>query len=346
MNKLVIIKDIEHKYISVLIQRLVSRINRLIKPDLLLIISDDENTAYSTILNTLNIPYSFYKKIEDSGFKNLYSIDIPSLCSEAFPYLVVTDLELNKFHSETLAMDKQLELIDRHIHTELAYCNDNMEIEKSIELGKMFGLKSIIFTEHTNQMYFSDKEYNTEIGYIEGISVASPKNRRMDQYIEMKNKYSSDFVEFGLEIDCDYNGIFQLDKIDQKEFSFKLGSMHQLKENTKDFFLELLEKFLKNDIDVLAHPFRIFKRTNTPFPEDIIGPTVRLLKEYNTAAEINFHTNYPSVELVKECIKEGVKLSFGSDSHTLAEIGDFSYHLDLLKQAGFKGELSSILYTK
>lgn len=68
-----------------------------------------------------------------------------------------------------------------------------------------------------------------------------------------------------------------------------------------------------------------------------------MLKQYGVAAELNFHTNRPPVEFVKCCLDMGVKFTFASDAHDLSEIGDFAYHLDVLKQAGFDGELEDVL---
>jgi len=39
----------------------------------------------------------------------------------------------------------------------------------------------------------------------------------------------------------------------------------------------------------------------------------------------------------------GFKCYTTSDGHTLAEIGDFAYHVDLLKEAGYNGDLKDIL---
>ncbi len=61
------------------------------------------------------------------------------------------------------------------------------------------------------------------------------------------------------------------------------------------------------------------------------------------AAEINFRINEPPVEFINKCLELGVKFSFGSDSHNLFEIGDFAYHLSLLKEAGLNGDLSDMM---
>ena len=78
-------------------------------------------------------------------------------------------------------------------------------------------------------------------------------------------------------------------------------------------------------------------------PETLFLPTAKLLKQYGVAAEINFHINQPPVAFIRLCLDCGVNFTFASDAHDLSEIGDFAYHIDLLKQAGFDGNLQDIL---
>ena len=108
-------------------------------------------------------------------------------------------------------------------------------------------------------------------------------------------------------------------------------------------FMYLCNSMIKSGIDILAHPFRIFRRSNLAVPPHLFAPLVALLKENNVAAEINFHTNEPPLEFVKLCLESGVKLTFGSDSHNLYEVGEFYPHLKLLEAAGFNGSFEDIL---
>ena len=62
------------------------------------------------------------------------------------------------------------------------------------------------------------------------------------------------------------------------------------------------------------------------------------------AAEINFHGNEPYPEFLELCIREGVKISLGSDSHNLYEVGFFHPHLALLRDLGVYDRLDSVLF--
>ena len=54
-------------------------------------------------------------------------------------------------------------------------------------------------------------------------------------------------------------------------------------------------------------------------------------------------TNEPPPSFFADCIRAGVRISFGSDAHALYEIGEFHPHLALLADIGFDGDLTDIL---
>lgn len=234
----------------------------------------------------------------------------------------------------------------------LAYCNENMSVERSLELARDFGLAGVSFTEHSGQLYFDRTGYWDRRCLREGMGSANAADNRMTEYLDLKRLHESEFSRFGLEVDCDYRGKLLLRPEDRKHFSCILGALHALPSLTQevppgkavqDEFLGLLEKLLAGRIDVLAHPFRVFSRSGWTPPEELFGPTAQLLKKHGTAAEINFHTNEPPVGYLRACLDRGVRFSFGSDAHHLSEIGDFADHVARLAEAGFDGDLQDVL---
>jgi putative hydrolase len=133
---------------------------------------------------------------------------------------------------------------------------------------------------------------------------------------------------------------------DREHFDYLIGSIHRLPELTaavprqgilETEFMALLGRLVENGIDILAHPFRVFRRAGFVPPERLFAPTADLLRAHRVAVEINFHTNQPPVEFVRLCLDRGLRFSFGSDAHNLYEIGDFADHLKLLQDAGYSG---------
>jgi len=279
-------------------------------------------------------------------------ITVGALCEHPFRFaeLDITNTDDINVTRHQLAMPKDLELIDHHIHTHLAYCNENMDIRKSKMLADVFGLTDVRFSEHSSHLYFDRPTYNKAMFFKKGISSAKDELIRIESYFNLLKEADCPDECIGLEVDCDCKGNPVIRPQDLSRTGFLIGAVHILSSSDlsemKEEFIYLHEKFLTCGIKILAHPFRVFRRANQPTPSELFAPLVDLLKKNNVAAEINFHTNYPPVDFVRMCIEADVKLSLGSDAHNLYEIGEFYPHLDLLSECGISpSELKNILIT-
>ena len=110
-----------------------------------------------------------------------------------------------------------------------------------------------------------------------------------------------------------------------------------------DEYLAIQEQFVKSGIQILAHPFRVFRRALAPVPETLFFPTIQLLKQHNVAAELNFHTNTPDPVFFNKCIENGVKITFGSDAHNLYEVGEIAPHLKFLADIGIRDGFDDVI---
>lgn len=294
-----------------------------------------------------------------SGFAPLrrgssYFVAAPALCEAPFAYLLL-DIGTESVQAErqTLAMPADLGLVDIHVHTHLAYCSENMDIGLARSLASDFGLAGLRFTEHSGHLYFNRRDYGAKC-FAGGIASASPEHNRMREYTGALTGFGVDPASWGIEIDADFRGDLLVQPQDLPPLPFRVGAVHGLRTlqspqaddaHAAEDFLAVLNRFLGPDLAVLAHPFRVFRRAGRSAPAGLFAPTVRLLKERGLAAEINFHTNDPDPQFVRQCIDAGVPLAFGSDAHNLYEVGEFFPHLDLLRRAGFDGDPRDVLST-
>ena len=256
---------------------------------------------------------------------NTTFVNVPTFCNAPFPFVVITiDGENVHCQQHELSMAENLALWDRHLHTQMAYCNKTMTIEDAIAVSRVLGLAGIGFAEHSGQLYFDKQRYWDRSCLREGMAAAVDADNRMDEYLGLKLRHAQESVGFGLEVDCDYHGNLLLRSDDRLQFDHILGAIHGLPALTRERppqksdssdFLHLVQMVLEAGVDVLAHPFRVFRRSGWE----------------------------PPVEFIRICLDSGVMLSFGSDAHDLSEIGDFASHLAVLKAAGFDGVLSDVL---
>lgn len=302
----------------------------------------------------LSVSGHHHRGIEDLRDANLLFVNAPAFCEAPFTYtLIQLDPQGGvETQRRTLAMPRLLQFVDTHLHTQMAYCSDDMDVATSIQLARDFGLAGLCLTEHSGQLYFSRENYWGKACLRAGMSTASRDHNRMDEYLALKKAFGAENVRFGLEADCDYHGNLLITERDRTHFDHIVGALHGLPgapedparaHRVHDDFLFLVEKILQQGVVSLAHPFRVFRRSGLPIPESLFLPTAKLLKQYGVAAELNFHTHLPPVAFVRMCLDLDIKFTLASDAHDLSEIGDFAYHIDLLKQAGFDGNLRDIL---
>lgn len=305
---------------------------------------------------SLSISGHYHKGLDLIRQDGIVYVNAPSLCESPFPfYTLMFENGTASLDRGELKLEEKLELCDWHVHSQCAYCSRDMNIEQSALLGKEFGLSGIGIAEHSGQLYYPANEYWAGKCYEQGIKELRPDDIRIEEYFRCFTESEGIPVYKGFEADCDYRGEPVLRKEDRERADYVLGAVHKAPgifdekvgdEKVYDEFMKLNQTFLRNGcIDILAHPFRVFHHSHRTVPEPLFPAMVRLLKETDTAAEINYHINEPDPEFFSLCLKEGIRLSFGSDSHELCEVGEVAPHLAFLEEIGFNGDLKDILFS-
>ena len=235
-------------------------------------------------------------------------------------------------------------LTDFHVHTPLAYCSENMDVEIAVALEHLSGVKHVNFSEHSGQLYCPEDVYWSN-RFV--WRTRNALNDRSAAYAGLARTGAETGGLFGLELDVDENA--DVADIRNSALSgFRLGAVHFLGKNLtyeekKQDFMRRLDALIASRIDILAHPFRVFLKGGLPIPEDLFEPVAEKLVRAHIAAEINFHTNRPQPEFVTLLLKKGGKLSFGTDAHNLYEAGYLKPHYEFCKQLGIAGKLDEIL---
>jgi histidinol phosphatase-like PHP family hydrolase len=277
----------------------------------------------------------------------------PTLCRSPFSFMALEfDGERFAAARHSLQMPLELGLVDRHVHTQFAYCAEDVEVVRALELGREFGLAGIAFAEHSGQLYFDAEAYWRGDWFEGGLGAADKRDDRFDSYVAAALAGGCPRPAIGLEVDCDAAGQLVLRRQDRRKVGFLMASVHQLAalraggggpREARDQFLETVGRLCASGIDVLGHPFRIFRRRGVETPTELYPLVVNLLRRHNVAAELNFHDNEPPEEFFRLCLESGVRISLGSDAHALHDIGEFTPHLALFARLGCAGSLQEVL---
>jgi histidinol phosphatase-like PHP family hydrolase len=278
----------------------------------------------------------------------------PALADAPYSYSIVA---LNgprvSVEQRRLRLNESPAVVDWHVHTEFAYCGKNIHSAAMIERAKSMGLAGLCLVEHAPQLYIPGDDFWAgrhvrEKGFWRTSTASRMAAFRRD-ILPLRN----DFVRIGLEVEIDADGGLTLRDEDRDVPDVLVGAVHWLHRDVKELSdAELVESFrrttfalLDAGVDILAHPFRMFGRSRIELAKTLYAEVAQRLSDTRTAAEVNFHIQQPDDAFFAECVRRGVKIAFGSDSHELWEVGLLGAHMDLLRKVAGRDDVSSLLFT-
>jgi histidinol phosphatase-like PHP family hydrolase len=319
--------------------------------------ADVVSKAYEDARVVLSISGHYHNGQPLSAANGISYLTSPAVSESPFRYdtLLVSGHHI-EVAEESLRPPAATPLCDVHIHTEFAYCGSGITAEAAIERARLFGLKRISLTEHSDQLYLTREDFESRRIIQEPDLPARMRKAGRDRYPAYRafaQRFHSPFVRLGLELECDSEFKPILLEEDRAGWDLFLGGVHWMTEQMQEragggverAFMKLTESLVFAGIDVLAHPFRYFVRKKLPNPVHLYRPVADLLAAHGVAAEINFHTNLPDPAFFAVCLERGVKIALGSDSHEPFEVGELGLHLDVLRQAGAsEKDWANVLY--
>ena len=240
---------------------------------------------------------------------------------------------------------------DYHVHTGRSFCGENdVTVEALVALMAGRGLDRFSVTDHSSHFYFDNtvSAWNPDI-VLDPAQIAKHEEkayRAIQDHLAMIRSFAEKGVLTGLEIDITFRGDLVIPYGIMDNLDIVIGAAHWLPglsiENTPPLkqlvrdFLDLNSLLMEQDIDVLAHPTRVFKKNGLHVPSEVVDPLIDIAIANNVALEINSHSEDPDEFFVKRCLEKGATLALGTDSHSLKEFGDFSYHRAMLTKCGVR----------
>lgn len=273
---------------------------------------------------------------------------VPALCEQPFRFSLIR-ITGTRVEIEELSLAMQVpNIIDVHCHTEHAYCGTTVDTAPCIALSQALGVSTLCITEHAFQLYFEKPramafKWQNDPKMVEEVWATTGRHR-MAAYQQFAQNLRSPFVKIGLELDLYDNGKLLLAPEDAEfDWDILIGAVHFIQgfepgktdqQEAEKLFIRDVERLVDHDIDVLAHPFRFFARNKLVRPVHLYPVVAGLLADSGVAVEVNFHTNQPDPDFIRICAEKDVKIALASDTHDLAEAGEFWPHVNVLKQAG------------
>lgn len=203
---------------------------------------------------------------------------------------------------------------DLQMHT--VYSDGGETIEKMAGEARRLGYQYIAITDHSQSLGVAhgigEKEILKQFTEIDKI------NARLLPHFQILK---------GIEVNILANGNLDLPDNVLEKFDIVVASLHSSLNAPKEKITARLIKAMQNPhIDIIGHPSgRLINErpeSNFDWPEVFVAA-----KKYGKILEINaspFRLDLKDI-YIREAIRNGVKLSLGTDAHSLSELGNLHY---------------------
>jgi histidinol phosphatase-like PHP family hydrolase len=222
----------------------------------------------------------------------------------------------------------QIDRIDLHIHT--SYSDGTCGVDEVAKLAQSKKINIFAVTDHYSE--------------FQSLPKRMPKGR-LNAYLDSLNRAG---VIKGVEVEILSEGV-SISKRSAGLCDLVLGGLHILNNrvfwgderpisNPKSFVEDVrvtLIRAIESDlIDVIVHPTWLPKtiraQTKQLITQDWIESIVGTASKHKVAIEISGAWKVPDEPFVLECLRQGVKLSIGSDAHAYSMIGKVGYAIRLI----------------
>ncbi len=217
---------------------------------------------------------------------------------------------------------------DFHLHT--SYSDGTSAPPAMVEAAEARGMEAIAFTDHGPELI---------------VGIPREKLGLMLQDIELAREDAGIPVLAGIEANVvDEGGRIDVEDDLAKRLDFLTLAIHHLRgtndrlEMARDYLMRATRAIERWEADVFVHPFFLHHDLLPHISLEEIEDFLRLAAARGVAMEVNMKYKAPGDEFFAICLREGVKLSIGSDAHTPAEAGRIDWALAVLRRVGAKRE--------
>ncbi len=217
---------------------------------------------------------------------------------------------------------------DFHVHT--VYSDGDGTAAAMVEAAGARGLGAVALTDHGPELSVgTPREKLTPM--LQDIELA-----REDAGIPVLAGIEANVVDESGAIDVDHEFIEKLDIL--VAGIHKLGKATDPVELSRDYLGRATKAIERHEIDVFAHPFYFHHYLAPHLLREELEGFVKLAAERGVAVELNMKYKAPDEDFLRLCLCEGVKLSVGTDAHTVAEVGRVDWALAVLRRVGAREE--------
>jgi len=221
-------------------------------------------------------------------------------------------------------------MIKFDLHTHTRYSDGTSSVIEMVEAAEGAGLEAVAITDH---------------GPNSSVGVPPWEMDALLGEINDAKKEAEICVLSGIEANVvDRNGNIDIDGEMMKRLEFVIFSIHRIDgvidpyQAAREYLLRMERAVSKGGAHVIGHPFHYHQSLLPYLEKEDIEDFVKVLADCGVAVELNMRYRAPDEEFLRLCMKEGVKLSIGSDAHGPSDVGKIDWALSMLNKIGAKRE--------
>lgn len=235
---------------------------------------------------------------------------------------------------------------DCHTHTEFSSCAEDVTLQGYVEIARK-SPRQFAITDHSAQIFYPpDQRWGFWSEDAVGIFEANRESgrRRIAHYIRTMREAQCGGILVGTELDVLPDGRKVFPEGLLPSLDIIAGAVHYMPtlraerpvDEVYAEFREQVEALAGHGTEVLVHPYRLLLADQVPVSDELVDWTVRFARDAGFALEINSHKRFPDCDLrmVRMALEVGATIAVGTDTHRTEEFGDFTYHEQILREAG------------
>lgn len=233
----------------------------------------------------------------------------------------MANIEKAKRHSGLIFEASDLDLaqlprVDCHLHT--SWTDGTASVEEVYRAAADSGLTSILYSEHSRKT--STDWFCSFAAEVRALPV-SPCKAYVGTEVKVETRRGDIDTTPEISACCDFimASVHRFIDTDGKTMAFADTDPAQ----AVDFEYALSWAVLANpEVDILGHMFGMsYRRFGQTPPDEKVRALIARAAEFGTAIEVNSHYHPNPVKILQWCQECGARVSFGSNAHTVQEVG-------------------------
>lgn len=206
--------------------------------------------------------------------------------------------------------------IDCHLHT--SWTDGEASVQEVYLTAVASGLEAILYSEHSRK---SSTDWFGKFAQEVRELPSSPCRAYVGTEVKIESRLGDIDTTDAISKDCDFIIASVHRFIDAHDNIIQFADADP--QQALDIEYELSMAALKNPkVDILGHMFGMsYRRFGQIPPEEMIRNIIRASVDYDIAIEVNSYYHPNALIMVHLCQEYDAKVAFGSNAHSLNEIG-------------------------